>query len=72
MKEWDKDVMKMWRKINTMPAELDELMDEIDNYLNEDIADLDEATDAVCLSYSIPICSLLRDAIYYNAKLILM
>lgn len=72
MKDWDKDVMKMWRKINTMTAELDELMDAIENYLDEYNMDLNEATDYACSDYGISICSLVRDAIYYNAKITIM
>lgn len=72
MKEWDKEVLKVWREINAFRAELGELMDAIENYLDEYNMDLNEATDYACSDYGISICSLVRDAIYYNAKITLM
>lgn len=72
MNDRDNDVVKTWRKINTMPAELDELMDAIENYLDEYDMELDEATDCACSDYGISIHSLVRDAIYYNAKITIM
>lgn len=72
MKEWDKEVLKVWREINAFRAELSELMDAIENYLDEYDMELDEATDCACSDYGISIHSLVRDAIYYNAKITIM